>query len=72
MTSGTGRQRSKVHGMMAGLLGLLLAVIGGCAGDPPKPAPAVSSDQVRSHADKSFENLKQEEQTRGSDSVVAP
>jgi hypothetical protein len=72
MTSGTGRRWSKVHGMTTGWLGLLLAVIGGCAGDPPKPAPAVSSDQVRSHADKSFEKLEQEERTRGSDSMVVP
>ncbi len=72
MTSGTGRRWSKVHGMTAGLVGLLLAGIGGCASDPPKPAPAINSDQVRSHADKSFEKLKQEEQTRGFDSMVVP
>jgi len=72
MTFGTRRRWSKVYGMTVGLLGLLLAGIGGCASDPPKPVPAVTSDQVRSHADKSFEKLKQEEQTRGSDSMVAP
>jgi len=72
MTSDTGRRWSKAHGMMGGVLGLLLAGIGGCASDPPKPAPAITSDEVRSHADKSFGNLKQEEQTHGSDSMVAP
>ena len=72
MISGTWRRWLKVHGITVGLMGLLLAGIGGCASDPPKPAPTATPDQVRSHADKSFENLKQEEQTRGSDSVVAP
>jgi hypothetical protein len=44
-----------------------ISLVGGCAGDPPKPAPAVTPEQVRGHADKTFEKLKQEEQQRGGD-----
>ncbi len=52
-------------GLGAGLLGLLLLGFGGCAGEQPKPSsPAVTPDHVRSHADKVFENLKQEERDR--------
>jgi hypothetical protein len=50
------------------VLGLWLGLTG-CAAEPPKPAPTVTPDQVRSHADQSFEKLKQEERTRGSDSA---
>jgi hypothetical protein len=64
MTRGKGR----VGRVTAGLSGILLFGFGGCAGEPPKPAPTVTSDQVRSHADKAFEKLKQEEQNR----AVAP
>jgi hypothetical protein len=53
---------------MAGWWGLLLIGAGGCASEPPKPAPTVTPEQVRSHADKAFEKLKQEEQNR----AVAP
>jgi len=37
-----------------------------CAGDPPKAPPAPTPDQVRSHADKTFDKLKQDEQERAS------
>ena len=53
--------------VMVGVLGVMLLSFGGCASDPPKPAPTVTPDQVRSHADKAFEKLKQEEQNRASD-----
>ncbi|MBH0189088.1 MAG: hypothetical protein HP494_01320 [Nitrospira sp.] len=50
----------------AGLAGLLLLGLGACAGQQsPPPAPTVTSDQVRTHADKAFDKLKQEEQQRG-------
>jgi len=54
------------------VIGLVLGctMLTGCASDPPKPAPTVTPDQVRSHADKAFDKLKQEEQNRGGDPTV--
>jgi len=46
--------------MVVGLFVLLL--ITACASDQPKPLPQPTPDQVRSHADRAFEKLKQEEQ----------
>jgi hypothetical protein len=48
----------------------LILITAGCAGDPPKPAPTVTPEQVRSHADKAFEKLKQEEQNRSGDQTA--
>jgi len=49
-------------GSFAGLAGLVLIGVTGCASDQSKPsAQPVTRDQVRGHADKVFENLKQEE-----------
>ena len=59
-----GRHRSKVGSLIAGSLGLWLLSIGGCAGEPPKLTPTMTSDQVRTHADKAFDKLKYEEQQR--------
>jgi hypothetical protein len=46
-----------------GMTLLLLGFIGlnGCASDPPKPAPTMTPDHVRSHSDNAFQKLKQEE-----------
>lgn len=41
-----------------------LSLITACASDQPKPLPQPTADQVRSHADRAFEKLKQEEQER--------
>jgi hypothetical protein len=46
--------------MAVGLFALL--TITACASDQPKPLPQPTPDQVRSHADRAFEKLKQEEQ----------
>jgi outer membrane biogenesis lipoprotein LolB len=46
--------------MVVGLFVLLL--ITACASNQPKPLPQPTPDQVRSHADRAFEKLKQEEQ----------
>lgn len=59
------RNGRKVGGLIVGSLGLWLLSIAGCAGEPPRPAPTVTPDQVRTHADKAFDKLKQEEQQRG-------
>ena len=59
------------RGLIIGIVGLLLS-LGGCASEPPKPAPTVTPDQVRSHADKAFEKLKQEERERAADPAMMP
>ena len=51
--------------LAVGLVGLSLLGLGACAGpQPTPPAPTVTPDQVRTHADKAFDKLKQEEQQR--------
>jgi len=52
---------------VVGCLGIILSSLEGCSSDPPKPAPTVTSEQVRGHSDKAFEKLKQEEQNRSTD-----
>jgi len=41
---------------------VMFSVVGACASDGPKGSPPPTADQVRSHADRAFEKLKQEEQ----------
>jgi hypothetical protein len=41
-----------------------LSLVTACASDQPKPLPQPTPEQVRSHADRAFEKLKQEEQER--------
>ncbi|HEY6084484.1 MAG TPA: hypothetical protein VIU63_03770 [Nitrospira sp.] len=48
-------------GLMAGVL---LMVMVGCSSEQPKPMAQPTPDQVRGHADKSFDKLKQEERER--------
>jgi hypothetical protein len=51
--------------LVAGLAGLSLLGLSACAGhQPAPPAPTVTPDQVRTHADQAFDKLKQEEQQR--------
>lgn len=53
-----------MNGLSAAGVGVVLLVMGGCAGDTPKPAPTVTQEQVRSNADTMFKKLKQEERNR--------
>ncbi|MFO0707942.1 MAG: hypothetical protein U0412_13940 [Nitrospira sp.] len=64
------RMTEEVNIRLLGVLGAVLIGVGGCAGEPQKPAATVTPDQVRSHADKAFEKLKQEEQGRGTDPTM--
>jgi hypothetical protein len=53
-------------GMTATVIGLFVcSVVTACASDTPKGPPPPTPDQVRSHADKTFDKLKQDEQERG-------
>lgn len=59
--------------VMTGMMGLVWLWLSGCAGEPPKPSVVtVTPEQVRSHADKSFDKLKQEEQQRAVSPATAP
>jgi len=61
-------QASLERRLMPGLVGLVLLWLSGCAGEQPKPSGAtVTPEQVRTHADKAFDKLKQEEQQRSVD-----
>ena len=42
----------------------VLLLVTACASDQPKPLPQPTPDQVRGHADRAFDKLKQEEQER--------
>lgn len=58
-------QASRERRLMPGLVSLALLFLGGCAGEQPKSSGAtMTPEQVRSHADKAFDKLKQEEQQR--------
>ncbi len=54
----------RVRRRLTWLISALALIVGGCAGDPPKPAPGVTPEQVRGHSDRTFDKLKQEEQGR--------
>jgi hypothetical protein len=56
------RKQQRGIAMVAGLF--VFSLITACASDQPKPLPQPTPDQVRSHADRAFEKLKQEEQER--------
>ena len=49
-----------------------LSLVTGCTSDQPKPLPQPTPDQVRSHADRAFEKLKQEEQEQSNQPPMAP
>lgn len=67
------RHANRASGLVTGLAGLALLWLGGCAGEQPKPSGAtVTPEQVRSHADKAFDKLKQDEQHRSVDQPVGP
>lgn len=59
--------------MVAGLMSLtVFSVVGACASDGTKGPPPPTADQVRSHADRAFEKLKQEEQESAPQPPMAP
>jgi putative hemolysin len=60
--------RKRAIGIVACMaLGLMLAA---CSSHEPKPMAQPTPDQVRGHADRGFDKLKQEEQERGVQSNV--
>jgi len=59
------RMRIIVGGMAAGILFVTMTA---CSSDQPKPMVQPTPDQVRGHADRGFDKLKQEEQEHGTQS----
>ena len=60
------------NGLIVAVMGMVLVGIEGCASERQKPVSTMTQDQVREHADKAFEKLKQEEKSRTTGSGVAP
>lgn len=59
------RRSSMRDGMTATVISLFVcALVTACASDTPKSSPPPTPDQVRSHSDKTFDKLKQDEQER--------
>ena len=59
------RQNSMQQSGVALVMSLfVLSLITACASDQPKPLPQPTPDQVRGHADRGFDKLKQEERER--------
>jgi predicted component of type VI protein secretion system len=46
------------------MAGMLVMAMTACSSDQPKPMAQPTPDQVRGHADRAFDKLKQEEQER--------
>ena len=62
----TDRRSRMREGMTAAMIGLFVySLVTACASDTPKGPPPSTPDQVRSHSDKTFDKLKQDEQERG-------
>jgi hypothetical protein len=57
----TNRMRRIVGSMM---IGLVFVTMTACSSDQPKPMAQPTPDQVRGHADRGFDKLKQEERER--------
>jgi hypothetical protein len=64
------RSRMRQRGVAMVVGPIVLSLITACASDQPKPLPQPTPDQVRSHADRAFEKLKQEEQERAAQPPV--
>lgn len=60
------RRRIIVGGMAAGILFVTMTA---CSSEQPKPMVQPTPDQVRGHADRGFDKLKQEEQEHGTQST---
>jgi hypothetical protein len=52
------------------VLGVGMLVLSGCSSNEPKPMAQPTPDQVRGHADRGFDKLKQEEKERGTQSDI--
>jgi len=60
------------HRWVLPVIGVALVSSGGCAAEAPKPTSTMTQEQVRDHAEKAFDKLKQEEKNRAVGSGVGP
>jgi hypothetical protein len=52
------------------VVGLVCLIVPACSSNDPKPMAQPTPEQVRGHADRGFDKLKQEEQQRDTQSNV--
>jgi len=64
------RNRMQQSGVVIVVGLFVFSLITACASDQPKPLPQPTPDQVRNHADRAFEKLKQEEQEQAAQPPV--
>jgi len=62
--STNGKMRTVVSGVIAGIL---LVALAGCSSEKPKPMVQPTTEQIRGHADQTFDKLKKEEQGRNAE-----
>lgn len=63
--------RDRVRAVGAGaVVASMVLGLSGCANDAPKSTSTMTPEQVRGHADKTFEKLKLEEQGRSADPAI--
>ena len=65
-----GKGTKRAAGVILSLAGVVL--LSGCSSHEPKPMAQPTPDQVRGHADRGFDKLKQEEQEHGAQPPASP
>ncbi len=67
------RTQVGVGALTGALIGAVVTLtLAGCSSEQPKPVVQPTPEQVRGHADRAFDKLKQEEQERASQPPAAP
>lgn len=70
MADQTGVARRRWASVPVLFIGGIFLTVAACSSEQPKPMAQPTPDQVRSHADKAFDKLKQEEQERAAQPPV--
>jgi hypothetical protein len=65
------RAKNRMRRMVGGVtIGVVFVTMAACSSNQPKPMAQPTPDQVRGHADRGFDKLKQDEQEHGTQSPV--
>jgi len=59
-----------IHVLLVSFVGGAVLLVAACSSEQPKPMAQPTPDQVRGHADRAFDKLKQEEQERAAQPPV--